>query len=144
MAINLLIHGSMTACPVPKRNILVVDDDALVCETVTMILRFDGHHVDTAGSGAEALAAFEPGKFDLVFTDYSMPVMTGGELATAIKLRSASQPIVMLTAYPEKLQSPGQDLTGIDLFIGKPFEIASLREAITRFPIAQIPTQPRI
>jgi CheY-like chemotaxis protein len=134
----------MKAYSVPKRHILVVDDDALVCETVTMILRMDGHHVDTAGSGAEALATFELGKFDLVFTDYFMPVMTGGELATAIKTRSPGQPIVILTAYPEQLQSRDPRLTAVDLFIGKPFEIATLREAITSFPVAQSPIQPRI
>jgi CheY-like chemotaxis protein len=137
MDAEMLPTRSMNAYAVPKRHILVVDDDALVCETVTMILQMDGHHVDSAHSGAEALAAFEPGKFDLVFTDYFMPMMTGGELAAAIKTRSASQPIVMLTAYPEKLQSRDQRLTAIDLFIGKPFEISSLRSAITSFPSAE-------
>ena len=51
----------MTTCPACKRHILVVDDDALVCETVTMILQIDGHVVDSASSGAQALALFQPG-----------------------------------------------------------------------------------
>src|ERR1043166_9445911 len=59
----------MTAYPVCKRNILVVDDEPLVCETVAMLLQVDGHRVASAHSATEALALFESGKFDLVITD---------------------------------------------------------------------------
>ena len=91
-------------CPARKRQILVVDDDAIVCETVMMILQIDGHVVHSANSGAQALALFEPGKFDLIITDFFMPAMTGEKLAAAIKTQSPTQPVVMLTAYPEKLK----------------------------------------
>ena len=124
----------MTARSVTKRNILVVDDEPLVCETVAMLLQFDGHQVDTAPSGAAALAAFTPGKFDLVFTDYFMPAMTGAQLAAAIKALSPSQLVVMLTAFPEKLQSRDQPPISVDLFLSKPFELDDLREAVMRFP----------
>jgi len=120
----------MTTCPACKRHILVVDDDALVCETVTMILQIDGHLVDSASSGAQALALFQPGKFDLIITDFFMPAMTGEKLAAAIKTRSPSQPVVMLTAYPEKLSR--ENPQDVDLLIGKPFEINALRDAVTR------------
>ena len=123
----------MNGSPVTRLYILVVVDDPFVRETVEMLLRFDGHIVAEANSGSEALALFEPGKFDLVFTDYFMPAMKGDELAMAIKLRSPNQAVVMLTAYPEKLQSPEHRLTGVDILIGKPFELESLREAIIRF-----------
>jgi CheY-like chemotaxis protein len=130
---NCSCHPAMTALADPKRHILVVDDDALVCETVTMLLRSEGHLVATATSGAEALAVFEPGKFDLVFTDFLMPSMTGEKLATEIKNRCPGQPVVMLTGYPERLEQEERPLTAVDLLIGKPFEIESLREAIRRF-----------
>src|SRR5208283_3044388 len=71
-----------------QRHILVVDDEPLVRQTVQMLLEDDGYIVDEAGSGAEALALFEPGKFDMVFTDYFMPEMKGDQLAAAIKRRS--------------------------------------------------------
>ncbi|MGD0615480.1 MAG: response regulator, partial [Verrucomicrobiota bacterium] len=106
-----------------QRRILVVDDEPLVRQTVQMLLNGDGYVVDEAESGTEALAVFEPGKFDLIFTDYFMPAMKGDELAAAIKKRSPSQPVVMLTAYPEKLQSSDCPLGGIDSFICKPFEL---------------------
>jgi len=62
--------------PVPENiahRILVVDDELLICETVKRVLVFDGHIVETATNGREALAQFEKDKFDLVILDYEMP-----------------------------------------------------------------------
>src|ERR1039458_8300685 len=87
-----------------QKHILVVDDEPLIRQSIQMLLEDDGYIVDEAGSGDEALALFEPGKFDMVFTDYCMPEMKGDQLAAAIKKRSPKQPVVMLTAFPEKLQ----------------------------------------
>jgi CheY-like chemotaxis protein len=115
------------------KHILVVDDEPLIRQSIQMLLEDDGYIVDEAGSGDEALALFEPGKFDMIFTDYFMPDMKGDQLAAAIKRRSPKQPVVMLTAFPEKLQSSDCPLGGIDSFICKPFEVETLRAAITRF-----------
>ena len=116
-----------------QRHILVVDDEPLVRYTVQMLLQGDGYVVDEAKSGAEALALFEPGKFDMIFTDYFMPEMKGDQLAAAIKRRAPKQPVVMLTAFPEKLQTSECPLGGVDSFICKPFELETLRTAIARF-----------
>src|SRR6266576_671357 len=102
----------MSAPASPQRRILVVDDEPFVCDAVKMMLAFDGHDVLTANNGKEALALFEKGKFDLVITDFAMPGMKGDELAVAIKARSPGQPVVMITAYAEMLQSSGKPLTG--------------------------------
>jgi len=120
------------------RQILVVDDEPLVRETVTLLLESDGHVVTPADCGQQALFLFQPGKFDVIFTDFFMPLMTGEELAIAIKSQSPTQPVVMLTAYPEKLQLLERPLTAIDLLIGKPFGLDSLRAAITRFSPARV------
>jgi CheY-like chemotaxis protein len=122
----------MTAPPFPQRRILVVDDEPFVCDAVRMMLNFDGHLVETAHSAKEALALYEPGKFDLIITDFAMPVMKGDELAAAIKARCPSQPIVMITAYAEMLQSSGLPLKGVDFMISKPFLLENLREAIAK------------
>jgi len=115
------------------RHILVVDDEPLVRYTVQMLLQGDGYVVEEAKSGAEALAMFEPGKFDMIFTDYFMPEMKGDQLAAAIKRRSPKQPVVMVTAYPEKLQCSECPLGGVDSFICKPFDLETLRTAIARY-----------
>jgi two-component system response regulator PilR (NtrC family) len=116
-----------------QRRILVVDDEPLVRQSVQMLLEGDGYVVDEAESGPEALALFEPGKFDMVFTDYFMPEMKGDQLTAAIKKRSPKQPVVLLTAFPEKLQCSECPLGGVDSIICKPFELETLRSALSRF-----------
>ena len=118
--------------PLPPKRILVVDDEPFVCDAVKMMLRFDGHDVETASNGPDALALFDKGKFDLVITDFQMPIMKGDELAAAIKARVPGQPVVMITAYAEKLQSENHPLKGVDFIISKPFLLENLREAIAR------------
>jgi CheY-like chemotaxis protein len=115
----------------PKKRILVVDDEPFVCDAVKMMLAFDGHDVVTANDAKEALVIFEKNKFDLVITDFAMPGMKGDELAAAIKARSPSQPVVMITAYAEMLQSSGKKLPGVDFLVSKPFLLEHLREAIS-------------
>src|ERR1700761_8666083 len=115
----------------PKKRILVVDDEPFVCDAVKMMLAFDGHDVVTANDATEALAIFDKGKFDLVITDFAMPGMKGDELAAAIKARAPRQPVVMITAYAEMLQSSGKRLPGVDFLVSKPFLLEHLREAIS-------------
>src|SRR5215472_1662652 len=116
----------------PQRRILVVDDEPFVCDAVKMMLTFDGHIVETASNGKDALALFEIGKFDLIITDFAMPTMKGDELAAAIKARSPKQPVVMITAYAEMLKSSGNPMAGVDFLISKPFLLEDLRRAITK------------
>lgn len=113
-----------------RRRILVVDDEPAVCNAIKMMLEFDGHTVETAGSGNEALSLLEKGKFDVVFTDYSMPEMKGDALAIAIKQRLPGQPVVMVTAHADVLKASGNPLTGVDFLINKPFLMEDLRTAV--------------
>jgi CheY-like chemotaxis protein len=122
----------MKVPPFPQRRILVVDDEPFVCDAVKMMLSFDGHTVETASSGRDALAIFDAAKFDVVITDFAMPAMKGDELARAIKARAPQQPVVMITAYAEMLQANGTPLPCVDFMISKPFLLENLREAIAR------------
>jgi CheY-like chemotaxis protein len=112
------------------RQILVVDDEPAVCDAIKMMLKFDGHAVQTADGSKEALSLLEQDKFDLIIMDYSMPGMKGDELAAVIKQRLPHQPIIMITAYAEMLKSSSNPLPGVDFILSKPFSLADLREAI--------------
>jgi len=116
-----------------QKHILIVDDEPLVCRSVQLLLEAEGYVVEHANNGFEALAMYEPNKFDMIFTDYLMPEMKGDKLAEAIKRISPRQPVVMLTAFPEKLQSSDCPLGGVDSFICKPFDLDNLQTAIARY-----------
>ena len=120
----------------PKR-ILVVDDEPFVCDAVKMMLEFDGHQIETVGSGQEALARFDETKFELVITDYSMPGMKGNELAARLRTRNPKQPIVMITAYAEMLTADKTPLDAVDCVISKPFLLEDLRAAIAKATVVK-------
>ena len=118
----------MTSIDVSKLRILVVDDEPAVGDTVKMLLKIDGHEVETTNSSKEALGLFESGRFDLVFTDFAMPGMNGHQLAAAIKAGAPDQPVIMITGHAGTLL-PSPD---VDFVVGKPFLLEHLREAIAK------------
>jgi CheY-like chemotaxis protein len=126
-----------------SKRILVVDDEPLVCEAVEMMLKFDGHRVESASNGEEALEMFRKNKYDLVLTDYSMPGMKGDELALAIKDLEPAQPVVMITAYAEMIRSLTSPIRGVDCVISKPFLLEDLRSAIGKVgtPVKELPRE---
>lgn len=112
----------------PKR-ILLVDDQQSVREAINLLLSLDGHRVSEAGNGAMAWDLFIHGHFDLVITDFEMPNMNGNELAAKIKEASPTQPILMITAYAEKLRDADNP---VDAILDKPFQLEDLRRAIAQ------------
>jgi CheY-like chemotaxis protein len=129
----------MSKPAIAPRRILVVDDEPYVCDAVRMMLAFDGHKVETASSAKEALAMFDKDKYDVVITDYAMPLMKGDELAAAIKQRAPGQPVVLITAYAEMLRSAETPLVGVDFIVSKPFLLENLREAIEKMTASRRP-----
>jgi CheY-like chemotaxis protein len=65
------------ARPVRPGRVLVVDDDAELAGVLAAALRAEGHTVETAANGAEALAALERGEFDVILSDVRMPKLDG-------------------------------------------------------------------
>ncbi|HZR16916.1 MAG TPA: response regulator [Verrucomicrobiae bacterium] len=118
-----------------SRRVLVVDDDPLVADSIRRMLQFDGHQVEVVFSAEDALGRFSTKTFDLTMVDYEMPKMKGDELARAIKAADPSQPIVMFTGYAEALSAEPTEAGGVDLILGKPFNLEQLRQTLARFPL---------
>jgi CheY-like chemotaxis protein len=116
-----------------KKHILVVDDEPLVSQSIQMLLEDDGYIVHQVESGYLALAMFAEGRYDMIFTDYCMPEMRGDKFAAAIKRMCPTQPVVMITAFPEKLQTSANALGGVDSLLCKPFDADMLRTALARY-----------
>jgi CheY-like chemotaxis protein len=104
-----------------------------------MMLAFDGHQVETACNGKEALARFENGKYDVVITDLTMPDMGGDELAASIKARAPNQRLVLITAYAHTLGALNPQAKNFDFVLSKPFLLENLREAIAAVSVDSAP-----
>jgi PAS domain S-box-containing protein len=111
----------------PKR-VLVVDDDALVLLNTATMTEDLGHQVVEATSGKEALAKLRDNPFDLVITDYAMPQMNGGQLATTITAEWPNIKVIVATGYSEM----PEELRGKFERLGKPFWSHDLKAAIER------------
>jgi CheY-like chemotaxis protein len=109
------------------KRVLLVDDDAGARESMKLLLGIDRHSVIEASNGQEALERFNQNMIELVIIDYFMPQMKGNELAANIKLAAPWLPILMVTAYAEKLVDSHN---AVDAILAKPFGIEELRKAI--------------
>ena len=111
------------------RRILLVDDDPGARESIKLLLTIDRHNVVEAQNGLEALERLRQMAFDLVIIDYFMPQMQGKELASHIRNAAPTLPILLVTAYREKLVDGD---TPVDEILAKPFGIAELRQATSK------------
>jgi len=111
------------------KQILLVDDDDGARESIKLLLTIDRHTVIEAKNGQDALETLHQAIPDLAIIDYFMPQMKGGELAANLKFVAPSLPILMVTAYLEKLVDADNP---VDLVLAKPFGIAELRQAIAK------------
>jgi DNA-binding NtrC family response regulator len=81
-------------------QILVVDDEEVMCESLAAWLREDGYHVDTASSGREAVEKSEKRDYAIYFVDLKMPGgMDGIETMMQIRRRQPEASIIIITAY---------------------------------------------
>jgi DNA-binding response OmpR family regulator len=104
-----------------KRNILVVDDDANICELINLYLSNEGYHLLFCHDGSSALDEMKNEAVDLVLLDVMLPVINGWEVCRLIRQQS-QVPIIFLTArdmVEDKVQ--GFEL-GADDYLVKPFE----------------------
>lgn len=113
-------------------RILVVDDVDLNRELLVHILEPDGHSVETASTGAEAVAKCATEKFDAILMDVRMPNMDGVQATYAIRAggASAATPIIALTAgvLPDKMARCMA--AGMNALLAKPVVEADLLQAL--------------
>jgi two-component system response regulator HydG len=106
-----------------KSRVLVVDDEAAVLLTYRLILERQGYEVVACSTSAQAIAAIETQKFDVVLCDYSLEEQhTGFEVITAARERDSGVPAALLTGYATKETADEAVSRGIGVMF-KPIEI---------------------
>ncbi len=102
-------------------SILLVEDDASVREAVTLALEGDGHRVEGAGSGEEALQRWRRSHPDLILLDVMLPGTGGLEVCRTVRADD-HVPIIMLTARTDPVDVVLGLESGADDYVTKPFE----------------------
>jgi DNA-binding response OmpR family regulator len=117
-------------------QILVAEDDAQLRDVLARGLRAAGYTVDVAGRGDEALELLLLNEYAAAVVDWRMPAMDGIDVVIAVRARSLSTPVLMLTAR----DTPSDRIHGLDAgcddYLVKPFDfqemLARLRALMRR------------
>lgn len=81
------------------KDLLIVDDDPLVCNSLKEMLHLEGFRVDTARNGKQALARLQEEHFRVILSDIQMPGLNGLELLRELKGRSPDTPVIFITGH---------------------------------------------
>ncbi|HKQ16548.1 MAG TPA: ATP-binding protein [Steroidobacteraceae bacterium] len=115
-------------------NLLVIDDDPLVAQSLLHVLNHEGHSVTTADggqAGIDAFAAANPAQpFDVVMTDLGMPYVDGRAVAAAIKALSPRTPVLLLTGWGQRLSTEQTVPEYVDRLLSKPPKLTELSAAL--------------
>ena len=106
------------------RTVLVADDEPPILDLVGEILTAAGYDVRLATDGVDALDQALAIRPDLVLTDFKMPNLDGLGLAARLRERDDTLPILLMSAAPPAVASPGVE------FLRKPFNIPQLVTAV--------------
>lgn len=117
-----------------EKNILVVDDEPMIRESVAAYITKKGYRVFTADNGQDALKIFQREPIIFVILDLMLPGITGEEICRTIRKQSRV-PIIMLTAKTQEDDILNGLSIGADDYVTKPFSVKQLyarMEAVLR------------
>jgi DNA-binding NtrC family response regulator len=111
-------------------RVLVVDDDAHVLRSLTRMLRSWGYDTEPQQDPRVAIERLSAQEFDVVLTDYSMPVLTGIDVLRAVVERQPACPVILLTAYHSIERAVEAMRIGAFHFLAKPFDNDHLQRIV--------------
>ncbi len=117
---------------VRKPRILVVDDEAIVVESLADWFKQDGYEVGTARSGKEALRAIAEHDYDIALLDIKMPGMDGLELQAKIAAQKPDLTMIIMTAYASVDSAVNALKAGAYDYVTKPFDPEDLSILVRR------------
>ena len=121
---------------IEKKRILVVDDEPTIREMFSDILTLEGHEIDTAQNGVNALdKIMHHSEYDLIIADLKMPILDGPDLYESLKEISPAYEKKIIFATGDVISKSSREFlkkTGSP-FIAKPFGIEDVRNKINSF-----------
>lgn len=105
------------------KKVLIVEDDKDFRDVLELILMQEGINLTLAANGKEALEALNQVDFDLIISDFQMPIMNGKELFLAFRELNKPGVFVLMTGFGEISNEKQALEMGMDGFLGKPFRM---------------------
>lgn len=115
----------------PTANILLIDDDPIVAETIGEMLHLEGHRVEIHNKPETALRSVRVGKYDLVITDLGMSGMSGWEVGKEIRTSAPGTPVFLITGWGDEFEEEQIQESGVTRVIAKPFRRHDILKAIS-------------
>ena len=115
-----------------KPSLLIVDDDEVMRETLSDVLRKKGYEVFVASSGNDALSAIRKNIIDLIVLDMRLPDLDGLEVLKRVKEFDTEILVIMMTAYSDVQTAVSAMKSGAYHYINKPFELEELKLLIEK------------
>lgn len=113
-------------------DILIVDDEPIVGERLSVFIKKDGHRVETFVDPSAALVRLEEKDFDIVISDIRMGEIDGIQVMQKVFQKSRRTRVIMITGYAT-LELARESLTkGAFDFIAKPFKLKEIRRTIEK------------
>ena len=130
------------------KDLLIVDDEPLVCESLKEMLTMEGYRVDAVLNGQAALEKLQEGEYHLVLSDIRMPGLNGIELLKELKGRCPDTAIIFITGHGHIDGAVEAIKLGAYDYITKPIDDVRLKltiaHALEQKDLHQSPNHPRI
>ena len=118
------------------RSILIIEDNADARDALRVLLELDGHAVEAAGDGQEALELARTKDPDIALVDIGLPGIDGYEVARRVRARDARRPVLIaLTGYGQPEDRRRATEAGFDEMLVKPVDPAALAELLATLEI---------
>ena len=128
-------------------NILIIDDEKEICESMKMILEYEGYHVDYSTSAIQGLKSVEENQVSCLLLDIQMPDMSGFEVLKKVKDSIPSLSVIIISAHGSVENAIKATRLGAFDFIEKPIDrdklLISARNAVEQVKLLKICLVPR-
>ena len=124
------------------KRVLVVEDNEVNQEIIMAFLEDEGIVATLAVNGAEGLATWQQGQFDLILMDIQMPVMDGLSASKALRQRGCTVPIIAMTAHAQAEDREKSFAAGMNLHLTKPIDYVRLQACLGHFLLGTPATLP--
>jgi DNA-binding NtrC family response regulator len=113
-------------------DILVLDDEPIVCKRLKPALEKLGYRVDTFTESTEAIQQIQQKPYDIVITDLKMEGIDGMQFLEEVKRRSQDTEVIVITGFATLETAKESFKKGVFDFIAKPFKLSEIQQVVMK------------